>query len=218
MTGVTPRFRLSRASLAVAVAELSRRDADLAAVIEAHGPPPLWRRKQGFATLLFLILEQQVSLASARATYARLVARLGGDPEPGGFLGLRDEDLKAIGFSRQKMRYGRALADAVTSGALKLATLSRKDEEGVKAELMQLPGIGHWTADIYLMEALGRPDVWPVGDLALAVGAQQVKHLAARPSPDELLALGEAWRPWRAVAARILWHYYLSQTRKRRGA
>lgn len=210
--------KLSRASLALAVAELSRRDSDLAAVIEAHGPPPLWRRKQGFATLLFLILEQQVSLASARATYARLVTRLEGEPEPARFLTLGDDDLKAIGFSRQKMRYGRALAEAVAGGSLKLTKFPRKDEETVKGELMQLPGIGHWTADVYLMEALGRPDVWPVGDLALAVGAQQVKHLTERPGSDALMALGEAWRPWRAVAARILWHYYLSVTRKPRGA
>lgn len=201
----------------VALREICAMDSDLASVVEAHGPPPIWRRPAGFRTLLYLILEQQVSLASARATFEKLVARLGAEPEPESFLTLDDEDLRGVGFSRQKTRYGRVLAEAVRDGRLRLDRLRRLDDAAAKAELMQLPGIGHWTADIYLMEALGRPDVWPVGDLALAVGAERVKGLDGRPDQDTLTDLGEAWRPWRAVAARILWHYYLNNVRNAQG-
>jgi DNA-3-methyladenine glycosylase II len=208
MTGAltTTRFR-------AAVAELAGRDADLAAVVAAFGAPRFRRRAQGFRTLLYLILEQQVSLASARATFERLQARLGEEPAPRAFLALDDGDLRAVGFSRQKARYARALAAAVADGGLRLEALRRRDDEAVKAALTRLPGIGPWTADIYLMEALGRPDIWPVGDLALAVGAERVKRLAGRPDQAALAALGEAWRPWRAVAARVLWHYYLNTVR-----
>lgn len=209
---------LSKARYKAALAEVCACDADLAAVVTAHGAPPIWRRPAGFPTLLYLILEQQVSLASARATYEKLVTRLGAEPEPAAFLRLSDDDLRGVGFSRQKTRYGRALADAVDDGTLQLERLRRCDDEAAKAELMQLPGIGHWTADIYLMTALGRPDVWPVGDLALAVAAERVKGLNARPDQDMLMALGEAWRPWRAVAARVLWHYYLNNVRNAAGA
>jgi DNA-3-methyladenine glycosylase II len=208
MTGAltTTRFRS-------AVAELAGRDADLAAVVEAFGQPRFRRRPQGFRTLLYLIVEQQVSLASARSTFGKLVARLGEEPTPRAVLALGDDDLRAVGFSRQKARYARALADAVAGGGLRLDSLRRRDDEAVKAALTRLPGIGPWTADIYLMEALGRPDVWPVGDLALAVGVEKVKRLAGRPDQAALTALGEAWRPWRAVAARVLWHYYLNTVR-----
>ena len=212
MTGVLtqPRYK-------IALAEICEMDSDLAGVVEKFGPPPIWRRPAGFRTLLYLIMEQQVSLASAKATYEKLVARLGADPEPETFLALDDDDLRAVGFSRQKTRYGRVLSEAVSNGSLKLEGLRRRDDEAAKAELMQLPGIGHWTADIYLMEALGRPDVWPVGDLALQVGAHHVKVLDSRPDQDTLMEIGEAWRPWRAVAARILWHYYLNTVRKGQG-
>ena len=209
---------LTQAHYKIALDEICAADSDLAAVVASYGPPPIWRRPAGFRTLLYLILEQQVSLASARATYAKLVARLGAEPEPVAFLALDDDDLRGVGFSRQKTRYGRILAEAVNDGRLKLDGLRCRDDQAAKAELMQLPGIGHWTADIYLMEALGRPDVWPVGDLALAVGAERVKGLDGRPDQDTLMALGEAWRPWRAVAARILWHYYLNTVRKGQGA
>ena len=212
MTGV-----LTQARYKVALKEICAMDSDLAGVVESFGPPPIWRRPAGFRTLLYLILEQQVSLASARATYEKLVSRLGAEPDPKTFLALGDDDLRGVGFSRQKTRYGRVLAEAVTDGSLKLDGLRRRDDEAAKAELMLLPGIGHWTADIYLMEALGRPDVWPVGDLALAVGAERVKGLDGRPDQDTLMELGEAWRPWRAVAARILWHYYLNTVRKGQG-
>ncbi|NKB19409.1 MAG: DNA-3-methyladenine glycosylase 2 family protein [Alphaproteobacteria bacterium] len=204
---------LNKARLAEATAALCERDSDLAKVVEEFGVPPLWKRPQGFRTLLYLILEQQVSLASARATYEKLVIKLDADPEPAPFLKLTADDLRGLGFSRQKTRYCRLLAEAVADGSLPLQNLRRYDDEAAKAEMMKITGIGHWTADVYLMEALGRPDVWPVGDLALAVGAEKIKKLKARPNADELQELGEQWRPYRAVAARILWHYYLSVIR-----
>lgn len=204
---------LNKARLAEATQTLCERDSDLARVVEEFGVPPLWKRPQGFRTLLYLILEQQVSLASARATYEKLVAKLGGHPAPDSFLVLNNDDLRGLGFSRQKTRYCRLLAEAVVNGSLPINKFRHYDDEAAKAELMKITGIGHWTADVYLMEALGRPDVWPVGDLALAVGAEKIKNLNSRPNADELQELGEQWRPYRAVAARILWHYYLSVIR-----
>jgi len=212
MTGV-----LTGARFADAVAELAAADRDLAGVVETFGMPALRRRRQGFATLMLLILEQQVSLASARATFGRLEQRLGGRVAPDGVLALDDAALREIGLSRQKARYGRALAAAVAGGTLRLERLKRMEDEAARAALTAVTGIGAWTADVYLMTALGRPDVWPVGDLALAVAAERVKRLPARPDGSALEALGETWRPWRAVAARILWHYYLSTVRSTRG-
>ncbi len=200
---------LTEESLEHGLCILCDRDADLAQVVTKHGPPPLWTREPGFPTLIHIILEQQVSLASAKAAYDRLLAAAS-PLTPDRFLALDDVTLRAIGFSRQKTTYGRELAHAILSGRLDLAELSRKDNAAVRSELIKIRGIGAWTADIYLLMALRRPDIWPSGDLALAVAAQKLKRLSSRPTPDELDALGGWWRPWRAVAARLLWHYYLS--------
>jgi DNA-3-methyladenine glycosylase II len=186
------------------------RDPDLAQIRTKFGPPPMWAREPGFPTLMHIILEQQVSLASARAAYNRLL-EAASPLTPARFLELDDAELKRIGFSRQKTAYGRELAGAILSGRLNLAELETLDDTDVRSELMDIKGIGPWTADIYLLMALRRPDVWPSGDLALASAAQRVKRLAARPTPDELDTLGADWTPWRAVAARLLWHYYLSE-------
>lgn len=188
---------------------LAARDTDLAAIVARFGYPPLWAREASFATLVQIILEQQVSLASAKAAFDRLGAALG-QIEPQRLLTLDDASLKTIGFSRQKTHYARLLAQALLDGQLDLARLARLPDEEVRATLKQLKGIGDWTVDIYLLMALRRPDVWPKGDLGLAVGAQEVKGLAVRPTPSELESLGNAWRPWRAAAARLLWHHYLS--------
>ena len=170
----------------------------------------MWARKAGFPTLIHIILEQQVSLASARAAFDRLQASVS-PLTPRRFLKLDDAALKAIGFSRQKMHYARGLALSIVAGRLKIGALGAMEGAAVKAELIKIKGIGSWTADIYLLMALRRPDVWPKGDLALAVAVQGVKRLRSLPTEDELAALSESWKPWRAVAARILWHYYLSQ-------
>jgi DNA-3-methyladenine glycosylase II len=206
---------LTEAVLDTATAELARRDPALATVVERFGPPPLWAREPGFPTLVHLILEQQVSLASARAAFDRL--RLAADPlTPASFLRLGDADLLAIGFSRQKSRYGRALAAALLDASLDLDGLASLDDPGVDAVLTAVPGIGPWTATIYRLMVLLRPDAWPVHDIALAQAIADIRGLDRRPTADEMHALAEGWRPWRAVAARILWHHYLS-TRGRPG-
>lgn len=216
MASVQPDFSqpLSEALLHEGAKALAQMDADLADVYSALGPPPLWARPPGFATLIYIILEQQVSLASARAAYQRLGQAI--DPiSPEAFLDLDDDRLKLIGFSRQKTAYGRILARAVLDKALNLDALDRLTDDEVRAALMKIKGIGRWTADIYLMEALLRPDVWPSGDLALAIAVRRIKRLDATPKPEHLHALGELYRPWRAVASRMFWHYYLSVPEKK---
>ncbi|HZD17400.1 MAG TPA: DNA-3-methyladenine glycosylase 2 family protein [Actinomycetota bacterium] len=199
--------RLTRRSLLEAVGTLADDDPALAASVERFGPPPLWAREPSFATLVHLILEQQVSLASALAAFDRLRAELG-EVTPATFLALDDRTLRRIGFSRQKTGYARDLALALTDG-FDLARLHRLPDDHARIELMRLRGVGRWTADVYLTMCLLRPDVWPHGDQALATGAREVLGLPSRPMFDELSSLAERWRPFRAVAARILWHHYL---------
>jgi DNA-3-methyladenine glycosylase II len=201
---------LTAGGLAAAVDDLAARDADLAGIVARFGRPPLWDRPPGFATLVHLILEQQVSLASAQAAFDRL--REVADPlTPARFLGLADPELLGIGFSRQKARYGRALAAALEAGTLELDGLDALDDDGVHQALQAVPGIGPWTSTIYLLMVLGRPDVWPVGDIALATSVGEVKGLRRRPDQAEMAALGDAWRPWRSVAARLFWLDYLGR-------
>jgi DNA-3-methyladenine glycosylase II len=188
---------------------LSDRDPDLAQILIKFGPPPMWTREPGFPTLILIILEQQVSLASARAAYDRLL-KAASPLTPHRFLELDEAKLKTIGFSRQKAAYGRSLAKALIDQHLDLAKLAMMPDTAVRTELIKVKGIGPWTADIYLLMALCRPDIMPSADLALATAAQKVKGLASRPTPDELNTLSKNWKPWRAVAARLLWHYYLN--------
>jgi DNA-3-methyladenine glycosylase II len=205
-----PRAALDDASLLDAVAALAERDPSIARSVARFGPPPLWAREPSFATLVHLILEQQVSLASALAAFERLRAALGDDGvTPGPFLALDDGALREIGFSRQKAGYARDLALALLEDRFDLTALERLDDDEVRRELTTLRGIGRWTADVYLTMCLLRPDVWPSGDLALATGATELLELASRPTDDELRALAERWHPYRAVAARVVWHHYL---------
>ena len=204
---------LDEASFAAAAADLCDADPDLAAIVHTHGLPEFWAREPGFSTLVLLILEQQVSLASARAAYERLDARIGG-LTPAGVLASSDEELRADGFSRQKTRYVRALSSAVEDGSLDLEGVASLDDEEARTALVALPGIGAWTAECYLLSALRRPDTWPIGDIALQEGARRARRLDARPTADELGAIGDAWRPHRATAARLLWHLYLSEPRR----
>jgi DNA-3-methyladenine glycosylase II len=204
-------------ALLAGVHRLTGADPALHGVVERLGPPPLWARDPGFPTLVHLILEQQVSLASARAAYDRLLIAV--DPlTPTAFLALDDGQLLAIGFSRQKTRYARGLATAVCDGSLDLAVLPLLDDEAVDVALTAVPGIGPWTATIYRLMVLLRPDAWPVHDIALAQAIAELDGLPARPTADEMLVIAERWRPWRAVAARILWHHYLSVRAARRTA
>lgn len=191
---------------------LCRKDPGLAGIHKTYGPPPMWTRKPGFSTLLYIILEQQVSLASARAAYTRLREKV--KPlTPEEFLKLNGPSLKRIGFSRQKAGYGRTLAEAIVTGRLDLGAVGRMSDEDARGELIRQKGIGPWSADIYLLQALRRRDIWPSSDLALIVAVQEIRGLDARPSVEQVDAIGESWRPWRAVAARMLWHHYLSRRR-----
>jgi DNA-3-methyladenine glycosylase II len=201
---------LTTETLALAVRELTACDPDLAGIVERFGLPPLWHRPAGFATLVHIVLEQQVSLASAGAAFDRLRAAV--DPlTPAGFLALTDGELLAIGFSRQKTRYARNLAEQVRSAELDMDSLAALPDDEVQRALVALTGIGPWSASIYLMEALLRPDVWPITDMALAAAVAEVKGLRRRPDAGEMQILGAAWRPWRSVAARLFWHDYLSR-------
>jgi DNA-3-methyladenine glycosylase II len=201
---------LDETSFAAAAAELCENDPDLAAIVERHGLPEFWAREPGLPTLVLLILEQQVSLASARAAYDRLATRLGGLTTEG-ILRSTDAELRADGFSRQKARYVRVLSTSLEDGSLDLDAVESLDDDEARRVLVALPGIGPWTAEVYLLSALRRPDTWPVGDIALQEGARRARGLGTRPSPLELEVIGEAWRPHRASAARLLWHLYLSE-------
>lgn len=192
------------------VGELTAGDPDLARVVEIYGIPPLWIREPGFPTLVYIILEQQVSLASARAAFARL--NVAARPlTPRRFLKLTDAELLRIGFSRQKTLYTRLFAESLSRRHFDLRYLHDLHDDAARKMLIAFKGIGNWTADIYLLSALRRPDIWPVGDLALATAVQEVKRLRKRPSPERLEKLSQPWRPYRAVAAQLFWHHYLSK-------
>lgn len=202
--------RLNNDRFIEGVRELVRRDRDLAKIIDLYGYPPRWQREPGFATLIRIILEQQVSYASARAAFQRLndaVEIL----TPESFLALNDVELKAIGFSRQKTLYGIELARSVVTGQLNLEQLSELDEGTIRQKLTEIKGIGNWTVDIYLMMALQRRDVFPTKDLAVKIAVKEIKNLSERPQTGELEAIAEAWKPHRAIATQILWHYYLNR-------
>jgi len=190
---------------------LSVNDCHLALAFDRYGPPPMWDRGPGFATLVQIILEQQVSLASAKACFDKLEARLG-RVTPSAFLTVNDSDLKKDGFSRQKTAYCRGLAVAVIEGSIDLDALERLPDEDVKKKLIAVKGIGHWTADIYLLMALLRPDVMPRGDIALHSAWHRLSG-EQKPTADEFLDIAERWRPHRSTAARLLWHFYLSEKR-----
>ena len=193
----------------MAVDALAGVDDDLAGIVGRHGSPPLWDRPPGFETLVRIILEQQVSIASAEAALDRLL-RAAGAVEPSAILGAGESALRDAGLTRQKARYLVGLAADLVDGRLDLEALEDADDDDARAALMSVVGIGRWTADIYLLMALGRPDVWPVGDLALAGAIRRAKGLATRPDAGQQQAIAEAWRPNRAVAARLLWHAYLA--------
>lgn len=205
---------LTEERLAEDVDALCKRDKDLGTIVAAFGIPPLWNRSPGFATMIHIILEQQVSLASALHCFKKLETALG-VVTPEAFLTLDDNQLKTIGFSRQKTRYGRILAEVILSGELDFEALASLSDDEVRARLTAVTGIGDWTANIYQLMVLLRPDVWPRGDLALAIALREVKQLPHRPGHEEQLAIAENWRPYRAAAVRILWHHYLSTPRRR---
>ena len=206
--------RIDETTLLEGVRHLAGLDPELRVAIERDGPPPLWAREPGFETLVQIILEQQVSLASGRAAHERLV-RAVGRVSPEGLAAIDPAVLVTAGITRQKVRYLQALGGAVADGSLELDALRLLDDAAVRSTLCAIPGIGAWTADVYLLMALGRPDAWPAADVALMTAMARLKGLAARATLVEMAELAEPWRPWRAVAARILWHAYLAERRAR---
>jgi DNA-3-methyladenine glycosylase II len=168
----------------------------------------MWARRPGFDTLLRILLEQQVSLRSARSMYERLRSFI--DPfDAVTFIGCGEQYLRSLGMTRQKAHYAIQIAEAFTNGKLK--TVGRMNDEAAFSTLTEIKGVGPWTANIYLLMALRRPDIWPDGDLALANSVRQLRKLKQRPSVSELARIADRWRPYRSVAARMLWQYYLAQ-------
>ena len=192
-----------------AVDRLASSDVHLGRIVDDHGLPQRFVRPASFQTLILLILEQQVSLDSARAAYDRLDGLIPG-VGPAELADLSDEQLRDVGFSRQKTRYARELAARVLDGRIDPAALATLENDEIRTALTEVPGIGSWTADVFLMSSLGRSDIWPIGDRALQVAAAEALGLDAVPGPVVLGEIGERWRPLRTIAAQILWHGYLS--------
>ena len=190
--------------------ELADKDQDFAWILKKWGKPPKWEEDAGFSGLIRTILGQQVSVSSASATMKRLCETVV-PLTPEKLLEFDDVDLKACGISRQKLTYVKELAITIRRGDLDLEKLASVDDTTIRNQLKPIKGIGDWTVDIYLLMSLQRPDAFPKGDLGVILAYQKLKKLETRPTPDELEIIAEQWRPWRAIAARILWHYYLNK-------
>jgi DNA-3-methyladenine glycosylase II len=187
---------------------LAKKDKELKGIIKQYGYPPLWTRPATFQTLILTILEQQVSLASAYAAFKKLKARIG-YVTTAKILSLTDEEMRACYFTRQKMGYARELAKAIQSKQVILKNFSVAKDEEVRECLIKIKGIGHWTIDVYLMHALQRTDLFPLGDIALVNSLKEVKQLPKNISKEKMLEIADSWRPYRTIAAMILWHSYI---------
>jgi len=191
---------------------LAKKDEDLAAIIKQYGFPPMWSRPATFQTLILTILEQQISLASAYAAFKRLREKVG-YITPQKILALTDEEMRDCYFTRQKMGYARGLATAIKTKKLVLSRLTNLPDEEIRAELKKLKGIGDWTVDVYLMHALQRSDLFPLGDIALVNSMREHKKLGKDFPKEKMLQLAEPWKPYRTVATMILWHAYIKKRR-----
>lgn len=189
---------------------LCQKDEIFLQIVQRHGMPPMWTRPNSFATLVLTILEQQVSLAAAFAAYKKLEAAIG-EPTPQQILAMSNEALRACYFTRQKTGYVQGLAIAVLNGTINLKKYESMPDDAIRHELIQLKGIGHWTIDVYLLHALHRADVFPIGDIALVNALREVKGLDKTTSKEAMLAIAEPWRPYRSIASMLLWHHYLSK-------
>ena len=203
-----PNEPLTAAGIERGARKLAATDERLRHLYESNGAPPLWERETGFATLVKIVLEQQVSLDSAAAAFSNLTAALE-YLSPAHFLKLDDRELKEIGFSRQKAGYCRGIAAGLLDGSIDLEGVAAMEDETARDYLMAIRGIGEWTADVYLLFALRRRDIWPNGDRALVVSIRDNRELGDVPTYEEAARLAHRWSPWRSVAARMLWHNYL---------
>lgn len=190
--------------------ELARKDKDLAGIISTYGYPPMWVRPNTFQTMILFILEQQVSLASAYAAFKKLREMIG-FVTPAKILGMTDEALRACYFSRQKIIYARELATAVQKRQIRLKKMHSLHDDDVREQLIRIKGIGHWTVDVYLMHALQRTDLFPLGDIALVNSLKETKKLPKDISREKMLKIAERWRPYRTIASMILWHSYIKK-------
>ncbi len=189
---------------------LAKNDQQLQSIIDKYGYPPMWRRSNSFASLIHIILEQQVSLASAKAAFIKLKKKTGKITAQN-LLSLSDEEMKDCYFSRQKTIYARHLAQTILSGKINLAKLRQLPNEDIRTQLKQVKGIGDWTVDIYLLFVLQRTDIFPHGDLAMMNALKEVKKLNAKISKDEIISLSATWQPYRSITTMILWHYYIKK-------
>lgn len=188
--------------------ELAVIDKSFQQIIDEYGYAPCWSRKPIFSTLIHIILEQQVSLASAKAAYDKLQSYIGAI-NPENILRLSDEEMKACYFSRQKISYARSLSEAVLNGSLDLKNLVHKDDDTIRSTLTKIKGIGNWTVDVFLMMCLHSADIFPLGDIALVNSLKHIKQLPLHTTKEELLAVSETWKPYRTIAAYLLWHAYI---------
>jgi len=179
----------------------------MAQALEVCGPPEPRERAPGYATILRIIVDQQVSVQAGASIWRKLEQEIS-NITPQTVLDAGEDTLRACGFSRPKVRYARCLADVIIDGTLDLGSLSSLTDENVMKQLTSVTGIGRWSAEIYLMFALKREDVWPAGDVALATATERLMGLDHRPDVAELDSIAERWRPWRTSAALVLWHYY----------
>lgn len=203
-------LRFNKVNLSSLCDLLSKKDQHLKIIIEQYGYPPLWTRPATFPTLIHIILEQQVSLASAKAAFVKLKEKLV-TITPKKLLLLTDEEMKACYFSRQKMVYARHLAEAIITKQLNLEKLSLMPDEKLREELKRIKGIGDWTVDIYLLFALQRTDIFPTGDLAMINAFKEIKQIKKQVTKEEIIALSESWKPHRSIATMLLWHYYIQK-------
>src|SRR5215510_3597924 len=190
--------------------QLSKKDKDLKLIIKTHGHPPMWTRPATFQSLILFILEQQVSLASAYAAFKKLRQKIG-FVTPSKILALSDAELRACYFSRQKIVYARELAKAIQTKQLSLKKIALASDEEIRVELKKIKGIGDWTVDVYLMHALQRTDLFPLGDIALVKSLKEVKNLDPHISKEDMLKIAEPWKPYRTIASMILWHAYIQK-------
>ena len=188
--------------------KLARKDHCFKAIIKAYGYPPIWKRNPSFETLIHIILEQQVSLASAKAAYDKLKATVG-TISPEAILGMSDETFKSCYFSRQKTIYARCLAKSIVDGDLDIDILNQQDATTIRTELKKIKGIGDWTVDVYLMICLHHTDLFPLGDIALINSIKHIKELSSNTTKDEIAELTVKWAPYRTIAAYLLWHAYI---------
>lgn len=205
---MTHTTRFSSSDLVIICDELSEKDPHLNQIITDYGYPPYWSRKPSFDTLIHIILEQQVSLASARAAFLKLQQTIG-DITPEKILSLSDEALRQCYFSRQKTVYARCLATAFTDGSISVEQLTSASDQTIRTMLTGIKGIGNWTVDVFLIMCLHSADIFPLGDIALVNSLKFVKNLSVHTSKAELAVITKNWKPYRSIAAFMLWHAYI---------